>query len=236
MRWRWWRRCCSRAHPLDLSAGRHLARTQASQSYVDGQGVTRVTANPSTPNYDNSGLENQMTNKNRANGACCSNNRYYMDMVSAAYWANTHDIRAKGLASCPAAKARPGMRATTYTIDVNAYGQQTLEKLFKQNQFYLAAKYGGFTDRSQTGNPFLDKDGRTLNDSNWARKVPTTAAAANGGMFASDGLVAKNYFQGRNAKDLLAALDEIFANTARAAGSIAGAALSSPRLTSQVSW
>ncbi len=202
---------------------------QDPQSYVDGQGVTRVTTNPSTQNEDNFGLEDQMTNKNRAKGPCCSNNRYYM--VGAAYWANTHDIRAKGLASYPAAKARPGMRATTYTIDVNEYGQQTLEKLFKQNQFYLAAKYGGFTDRSQTGNPFLDKDGRTLNDSNWARPVPTTATAANGGMFATDGLVAKNYFQGRNAKDLLAALDEIFANTARAAGSIAGAALSSSRLT-----
>jgi type IV pilus assembly protein PilY1 len=199
------------------------------QSYVDGKGVTRVTTNPSTVNRDNYALETQMANKNRANGACCNDNRYYM--VGAAYWANTHDIRAKGLAGYPAAKARPGMRATTYAIDVNEYGEQSLEKLFKQNQFYLAAKYGGFTDRSQTGNPFLDKDGRTLNDSNWARPVPKTAEAANGGMFAADGLVAKNYFQGRNAKDLLAALDEVFATAARAAGSIAGAALSSARLT-----
>jgi type IV pilus assembly protein PilY1 len=184
-----------------------------SVSYVDGKGVTRTTSNPSTVNSGNANLHTKVP-------GCCNNNRYYM--AGAAYWANTHDIRANGLANYAAAKARPGMRVTSYMIDVNEYGQQTAESAFKQNQFYLAGKYGGFTDKSQRGNPFLAQDGTTRDDTNWARTVPTTVAA--------DGMVAKNYFQGNNATELLTALDDIFATVVREAGSIAGAALSSTRL------
>ena len=191
--------------------------SNASISYVDGKGVTRTTSNISTVNSSNANLDTKVP-------GCCSNNRYYM--AGAAYWANTHDIRASGLSGYASGKARPGMRATTYMIDVNEFGQQTAESAFKQNQFYLAGKYGGFTDRSQRGNPFLAVDGTTLDNTNWARPVATTLAA--------DGLVAKNYFQGNNATELLAALDDIFATVVREAGSIAGAAVSSTRLSTDL--
>lgn len=186
-------------------------------TYLDGKGRTRTTSNPSTENDNNENLETKVP-------TCCNDNRYYM--VGAAYWANTHDIRASGLSGYSSDLARPGMRVKTYMIDVNEYGQQTSESRFKQNQFYLAAKYGGFTDKSQTGNPFLAEDGVTKDDTNWARSVPTTLA--------SDGLVAKTYFQGNNATELLAALDGIFANVVQEAGSIAGAAVSGSRLSTDV--
>jgi type IV pilus assembly protein PilY1 len=186
-------------------------------SYVDGNGVTRTTGNPGTRNAANSNLDT------RTLQYCCGGGSYYM--AGAAYWARTHDIRPAGLAGYPAAKARPGMRARTYMIDVNESGQMTAEAQFKRNQFYLAAKYGGFIDRSQTGNPFLGKDGRTLDNSNWSRPVPTTLAA--------DGLVAKNYFQGGNGPELLAALDNIFAEVLRASATITNAAVASTRLTTE---
>jgi type IV pilus assembly protein PilY1 len=182
-------------------------------NYVDGEGVTRTTSNPSTENDNNINLHTKAP-------GCCNGNRYYM--AGAAYWANTHDIRAKGLANYDASKARPGMRATTFMIDVNEYAEQSAPATFKQNQFYLAAKYGGFIDRAQRGNPFVDEDGTTLDNTAWARTV--TGASP-------DNLVAKNYFQGNNATELLAALDDIFATVVREAGSIAGAAVSSTRVT-----
>lgn len=190
--------------------------SNVSVSYVDGKGVARTTTNPSTVNADNANLE--------VPHGCCSDKGYFM--AGAAYWANTHDIRANGLSGYSSDKARPGMRATTFMIDVNEYGEQTAASAFKKNQFYLAAKYGGFTDRSQTGNPFLAENGTTLDNTNWARPVATTLAA--------DGLVAKNYFQGNNASELLAALDDIFATVVREAGSIAGAAVSSTRLSTDL--
>ena len=185
-----------------------------SVAYTDGKGVSRTTTNPSTRNDANRNLENNIP-------PCCSDNRYYM--AGAAYWANTHDIRPSTLANYDTSKARPGMRVTTYMIDVNEYGTQSAESVFKKNQLYLAAKYGGFFDQSGTGNPFLGDDGRTLDNTNWARSVPTTIAV--------DGLVAKNYFQGNNAKELLAALDQIFATVIRDAASIAGATASTSRLS-----
>jgi type IV pilus assembly protein PilY1 len=192
--------------------------SRTARNYVDGEGVTRTTSNPSTENDNNENLHTKSPSSTET--VCCNNNRYFM--AGAAYWANTHDIRASGLANYDADKARPGMRATTFMIDVNEYGQQSSPFRFKQNQFYLAAKYGGFIDRAQRGNPFLAEDGTTLDDTNWSRTV--TGATP-------DGLVAKNYFQGNNATELLAALDDIFATVVREAGSIAGAAVSSTRVT-----
>jgi type IV pilus assembly protein PilY1 len=189
----------------------------AAMSYVDGQGVTRTTSNPGTRNANNSDLDT------RTLQICCGGGSYYM--AGAAYWARTHDIRPSGLANYPAAKARPGLRANTFMIDVNESGQMTLEARFKRNQFYLAAKYGGFTDRSQTGNPFLGQDGRTLDNGNWSRAVPTSMAA--------DGLVARNYFQASSGPDMLAALDNIFAEVLRESAAITNVAVASSRLTTE---
>ncbi len=174
-------------------------------SYLDGKGVSRAVSNPNTANTVRWGMENQTIG---ASGAS-----YYM--AGAAYWANTHDIRGTDWSETD--KRRPGMRVTTYVLDVNEYAQQTLQSVHKQNQFFLAAKYGGFRDASETGNPYKAKDGSSTNV-NWeSTSIPGDA---------------KNYYLSSSARSVLQALDSIFENIAKEANSIAGGAISTQRLTS----
>ena len=174
-------------------------------SYVDGKGVTRAVSNFNPANTARWGMETQTIG---AGGAS-----YYM--AGAAYWANTHDIR--GANWSDADKRRLGMRVTTYVLDVNEYGQQTEQSVHKQNQYFLAAKYGGFKDASGTGNPYMAADMTSTNE-NWeSQAIPGDA---------------KNYFLSSSARGVLDALDNIFANIAKEANSIAGGAISTQRLTS----
>ena len=115
-------------------------------------------------------------------------------------------------------KRRLGMRVTTYVLDVNEYGQQTAQSVHKQNQFFLAAKYGGFKDASGTGNPYKAAD-TERHQRRTGRARPSRADA-------------KNYFLSSSARGVLDALDKIFANIAKEANSIAGGAISTQRLTS----
>ena len=174
-------------------------------SYVDGKGVTRAVSNHNPANTARWGMENQNIGADHAS--------YYM--AGAAYWANTHDIRGANWSDTD--KRRLGMRVTTYVLDVNEYGQQTSQSVHKQNQFFLAAKYGGFKDASGTGNPYLAADMSSTNE-NWeSASIPGDA---------------KNYFLSSSARGVLDALDNIFANIAKEANSIAGGAISTQRLTS----
>ena len=173
-------------------------------SYVDGKGVTRSVSNFNPANTARWGMQNQNIG---AGGAS-----YYM--AGAAYWANTHDIRGANWSDTD--KRRLGMRVTTYVLDVNEYGQQTQQSVHKQNQYFLAAKYGGFKDASGTGNPFKAADMSDTNE-NWeSQSIPGDA---------------KNYFLSSSARGVLDALDNIFANIAKEANSIAGGAISTQRLT-----
>jgi type IV pilus assembly protein PilY1 len=189
-------------------------------SYADGKSVSgvanRTTSNPNTPaNTARWGMESQTF----SGGAT-----YYV--AGAAYWANTHDIRGTLWTDQPT-KQRPGMRVTTYWLDVNEFGQQTNPAVRRaSNQFYLSAKYGGFKDVTGTGDPFkkLDASGSVVTDTtnvNWQRQTSDTNLQE-----------AKNYFLSSSAETVLAALDEIFANVASEANSIAGGAISTSRVTS----
>ena len=113
-------------------------------SYLDGNGISRSTRAMPAPSDNNSrwGMESQDTGSSQA--------AYYM--AGAAYWAHTNDIRGKQWTE--ATKQRPGMRITTYVLDVNENGSQSNFSTRKQTQFYLAAKYGGFTDVDNDGSPF----------------------------------------------------------------------------------
>lgn len=188
-------------------------------TYTDGKGVSRSTSNPNTPVSARWGMENQNIGADSAS--------YYMAGI--AYWANTHDIR--GNQWSDTAKRRPGMRVTTYWLDVNEYGQQTDPTVHRtRNQFYFAAKYGGFKDVTESGNPFKKlapgtkpSDNNFVNDPdnlNWERKSTNP-----------DKQEAKNYFLSSSAQEVLDALDQIFANIASEAASIAGGAISTQRLT-----
>jgi type IV pilus assembly protein PilY1 len=182
-------------------------------TYTDGKGASQTTSNPNTPVAALSTMQN--TNIGADNAS------YYMAGV--AYWANTHDIR--GTAWSDTAKQRPGMRVTTYWLDVNEYGQQTDPAVHRvRNQFYFAAKYGGFRDVTGTGNPFKSYTAGTTtvvnSNENWERATTDLSKKE-----------AKNYFLSSSAREVLSALDEIFATIASEANSIAGGAISTQRLT-----
>ena len=179
-------------------------------TYVDGNGVTQTTSSFNTPNTGRWGMETQNIGSDGAS--------YFM--VGAAYWANTHDIRGAGWTSnwpTSADPRRSGMRVTTYVLDVNEYGNQNDATTRHNNQFFLASKYGGFDDVSGTGNPFKAKD-LTNTNANW--QDPAAPGEA------------KNYYLSSSASAVLAALDQIFANIASQASSIAGGAISTQRLSS----
>lgn len=185
---------------------------KTSVSYVDGAGVTRNTNASNTNAANPSG---NYPNLQSAAPPCCTNNSYLM--AGAAYWANTHDVRGANWTAQPT-KQRPGMRVTTYVLDVNEYGNQTNLTTRRNNQFYLAAKYGGFKDNSSgKGNPFLNSAGTTDN-SGWE-----TSTGSN---------LASKYFLSSSAADVLKSLRDIFENIAQEGNSIAGGAISTQRLTS----
>lgn len=172
-------------------------------SYTNGQGMFTATNPNLTTTGSLRGLQTLDTGATKAS--------FYM--AGMAYWANTNDIR--GSAWSDTAKQRPGMRATTYVLDVNEFAQQSNQTARRNSQFFLTAKYGGFKDRSNRGNPYLAADGSTDN-SNWEKP--------------SEPGEARTYFLSSSARGVLAALDGIFATIASEGNSIAGGAISTTSL------
>ena len=178
-------------------------------SYTNGQG-SFTARNPNLTATGNlRGLQTLDTGATRAS--------FYM--AGMAYWANTNDIR--GTAWSNTAKRRPGMRATTYVLDVNEFAQQSVTNARRNSQFFLTAKYGGFKDRSNRGSPFLAGDGSTDN-SNWEKP--------------SEPGEARTYFLSSSARGVLTALDGIFATIAAEGNSIAGGAISTQSLATNAGF
>jgi type IV pilus assembly protein PilY1 len=196
--------------------------TNASSNYLDGQGVSRTTGNPN-------GANNSVPSSSQTS-----------QIMGYAYWAHTHDIRgndwttgaanpllANGSTPTPATKRRPGLRIKTYLFDVNENGAQNNDNTRRfSNQFFMAAKYGGFeSDPSNPGsrpyntygNPFKRQDG--TNDNNVWQKSATPGEAS-------------SYYLQSKARDVLNAFDEIFSRASTSARSIAGAATPSSTVTS----
>ena len=183
-----------------------------SLSYIDGQGTARITSNPNSPNT------NQQVGANGSQGP----------LAASAYWARTHDIRgADWTAGSGPSLQRRGLRAKSYFFDVNEYARSNDASYRQnQNQFFTAAKYGGFeTDASNSGakpyntygNPFKKQDG--TNDNNvW--QDPLNPGEANG------------YYLQSNARGVLQAFDSIFLKSANSARNIAGSSVASKNITS----
>jgi type IV pilus assembly protein PilY1 len=191
---------------------------KSSVSYLDGIGDTRNTNHPSNTNAANTD-PHYPNLQDALPYTCCNNNSYLM--AGAAYWANTHDIR-----SADNSSKRLGMRAKTYVIDVNEGGGSTDPNARKNNQFLLAAKYGGFTDKSDIGNPFLKVTARdaagkpttfTLDNSGWQKAAVNPASPGD----------PKNYYLASSSKAVLAGLNEIFDSIASEGNSIANGSISS---------
>ena len=174
----------------------------SSTNYTDGQGASRTTNNP-----------------NSANGSPKSDK-----IVGLSYWAHTQDIRGeKWTATGANAKWRPGLRTKTFIFDVNEYGaQNNVNTRRYNNQFFTAAKYGGFeSDPSNSGkkpyntfgNPFMKENGAaipTANNDVWQKKTEPGEASA--------------YYLQSSARGVLSAFDDIFSRASTSARSIAGVA------------
>jgi type IV pilus assembly protein PilY1 len=183
----------------DIKAWRDIVRSfesNATVNYEDGQGVTRATGNP-----------------NGGNGSSPS-----AQIMGSAYWAHTHDIR--GIAwTNGVAKQRPGLRVKSFLFDVNEYGNSNSANYRRyQNQFFMAAKYGGFesTDAKGNpyniiGNPFKDKDGVNNN------KVWEKSSVAN---------EAGTYYLQSSATEVLRAFEDIFDRSSPELRNIAGSDVS----------
>ena len=174
-----------------------------SVTYTDGQGVSRTTGNPNTPN----------------------NNAPYNIVPGAAYWAHTQDIRGTNWTNQPTLQ-RPGLRVKSFFFDVNEYSNSTNAYYRRnQNQFFMGAKYGGFeSDPSNAGrkpfntfgDPFKRQDGTNDNDVWQDPSNPGEASA---------------FYLSSSARGVLTAFDSIFNRAASAARSIAGAAVPSSKVS-----
>lgn len=195
-------------HWIDVVNG--FERRQ-SVSYLDGQGHPQTTQNPTS-----------------IGGVPSSGRALY----GLAYWANTHDIRGKGWTANPG-KQRPGLRVKSFLFDVNEYGLETPNnKRWTNNQYYTAAKYGGFNTQPNKdnsipfnvkGNPFYDQNG---NPNNYVWQDPLDPR------FPGRVMEPHNYFLQSDARGVLAAFEKIFGNAAGEANSIADTAASGSSITS----
>ncbi|MCW5235507.1 pilus assembly protein PilY [Verminephrobacter eiseniae] len=92
-------------------------------------------------------------------------------IIGLAYWARTNDIRGAGWSAQPD-KQRPGLRVKTWAFDVNEAGLQSDAATRRtRNQFFMAAKYGGFeTALARAGphdasaHPFRNRHGQFIDD------------------------------------------------------------------------
>ncbi|MGK6306611.1 pilus assembly protein [Variovorax sp. DT-64] len=175
--------------------------------YIDGQGEDRKTGNPNPPNPYAFGNQ--------------------FDIVGTAYWAHTNDIRGKEWTD-QKDKQRPGLRVKSFFFDVNAYGKQNDDATRRyRNQFFLAAKYGGFESMLSSngeeiqpyntwGNPFVDTK-ENPNNNVWQDPERRGEASA--------------YARQSDARSVLTAFDKIFKKAGERIRSIAGAAAQSSTLT-----
>ena len=198
----------------DINAWRTVVQNfekNISSTYIDGQGASRTTSNP-----------------NGANGSVPDG-----QIMGSAYWAHTHDIRGTSWTG-NTAKQRPGLRVKTFVFDVNEYADQNNATTRRTaNQFFMAAKYGGFeTDPSNLGgnpyntkgNPFYRDNLSTADNYVWADTDPRASRAGE----------ANTYFLQSDARGVLTAFDDIFSRASTAARSIAGGAIQSKELTTTV--
>jgi type IV pilus assembly protein PilY1 len=177
-------------------------------NYIDGQGVSRTTSNPNTPNNNSQGS---------ATG--------HVPVIGQSYWAHTHDIRGADWTAQPS-KQRPGLRLKSFFFDVNEYATSNQTSYRQtQNQFFTAAKYGGFENDPANlggkpfntyGNPFKQQDGTDNNDV-WQNPVTPSEAST--------------FYLQSSARSVLTAFDNIFSRASSSARSIAGVAVADKNFT-----
>ncbi|HEV7813646.1 MAG TPA: PilC/PilY family type IV pilus protein [Janthinobacterium sp.] len=128
---------------------------------------------------------------------------YYM--AGLAYWAHTAPLRADQPARVD------NYRVDNYVIDLDFGGNGSIEDSNprpikpRNSQLYLAAKYGGFLDANQDGNPFQTSAG-------------ASASANSHAEWSAGGDNPAHYFLGGDPAALIAAVRTIFAAAGAASG------------------
>lgn len=142
---------------------------------------------------------------------------YYM--AGLAYWANTHDIRSD----------KP-TRVRTYVIDVDEGGNGEIDNALRtipprDSQLYLAAKYGGFVDANQDGNPFATFE----NDDSTKPTVKGRQTE-----WDSDGNgIPDNYFLAGQPQVLISSIRKIFDDIGNFSGTTSGVAASGAKVLAE---
>lgn len=172
--------------------------------------TTAGNAGPLTYGYSSG---TKLTSTNVATLNTGSNNGSF-GMAGMAYWANTQKIRAD----------YPDVRVRTFTIDVDEGGDGTIRGAGsgatnkRGSAFYLAAKYGGFVDSNNDGNPFKSTAGN--DNTEWAEGTD------------SDGNPKPaNYFLASQPTQMIAAIRKVFQKATAGSGTVAGGAVSGARVT-----
>lgn len=177
------------------------ATAHAWTAYVGSQetGMSNL-ATRSNINGDGTGYNFSNGTTVGSTSSCCGGNSFYM--AGMAYYANTEDIR-------PSLAKPSGKKTTiqTYWVDVLEFQQYK-----HRNQYWLAAKYGGFVDSDGDSKPNLASE--------W---VSTTTSPA--------GVMPKNYFPAANAQMLADGLKQAFKQIRQSIAEGSGVGVSSPSLT-----
>lgn len=238
---------------IDIKHWRDVVRgfeTKTATAYKDGYGTQRTTSRPnSDPSFPSD-----------VGGGELGRNLWSF-LPGMAYWAHTHDIRGTNWTAQPA-KQRPGLRITSYFFDVNESQMSTRYTArvgstntggtpgkvpnnngvlayngYWGNQYWLAAKYGGFRtgtvkaedcedgtvyDFNTLGNPFYKV--KCTVDGTGAKSF-TQAAQDNGAIWSDlskaqgdneNGATQpepRTYYMPSNARGVLKAFEDIFGDT-----------------------
>jgi type IV pilus assembly protein PilY1 len=154
-------------------------------------------------------------------GACCGGATF--DIAGLAYDAHVNDMLPNAFKNADGSKPAT-QTLSTYWVDVLEYGQ-----FRDQNQYWLAAKYGGFTvpaSYTEFSVP-TDTSGTAWGQTLWA---PTGRTVANG---STNYLVPDNYYSGRDSAAMKQGLTNAFAQIASSISANSTAlSLASPKISS----
>ena len=185
--------------------------TGVSYPYTDFLGRAQNTLG--NPNV----VSGNTTLESKATGSQSS--AYYW--AGAAYWANTQPIREDSLTVDGKTQSLKDIRVKTFTIDVDEGGNGLIDGNTRgikprNSSFYLAGKYGWFSDANDDGNPFKTSGGQ-INNKEW--EDPSLANVPDGYALASQ------------AQRMIAGIRKFFASVSAQSGTVSVSSLSSQRFS-----
>jgi len=185
--------------------------TGASMTYTDALGRTQNTLGNPNPVSGNTNLSTKATGS--------QSSAYYW--AGAAYWANTQPIREDSITLGEKTQSLRDIRVKTFTIDVDEGGNGSIDANTRgikprNSSFFLAGKYGWFSDANDDGNPFKTSGGQT-NNKEW--EDPALANVPDGYALASQ------------AQRMIAGIRKFFASASAQSGTVSVSSLSSQRFS-----